>query len=90
MPTTRKPVARQRRPAFTPEILRLFVELESGLKRGERFKAKERELMRMLGLTEQYWTMNSVLDTSPCYTVCRQSISDSWLGNLRECLAHLV
>jgi len=77
MPTTRKPVARQRRPAFTPEILRLFVELESGLKRGERFKAKERELMRMLGLTEQYWTMNSVLDTSPCYTVCRQSISDS-------------
>jgi hypothetical protein len=21
--------------------------------------------------------------------VCRQSISDSWLGNLRECLAHL-
>src|SRR6516165_1613020 len=23
-------------------------------------------------------------------TVCRQSISDSWLGNLREFLAHLV
>jgi hypothetical protein len=23
-------------------------------------------------------------------TVCRQSISDSWLGNLRECLAHQV
>jgi len=23
-------------------------------------------------------------------TVCRQSISDNWLGNLRECLAHLV
>jgi hypothetical protein len=23
-------------------------------------------------------------------TVCRQTISDSWLGNLRECLAHLV
>jgi hypothetical protein len=22
--------------------------------------------------------------------VCRQSMSDSWLGNLRECLAHLV
>src|SRR5215475_7114262 len=27
---------------------------------------------------------------SPPSTVCRQSISDSWLGNLRECLAHLV
>ena len=24
------------------------------------------------------------------FYVCRQSISDSWLGNLRECLAHLV
>jgi len=23
-------------------------------------------------------------------TVCRQNISDGWLGNLRECLAHLV
>ena len=23
-------------------------------------------------------------------TVCRQDISDDWLGNLRECLAHLV
>jgi hypothetical protein len=22
-------------------------------------------------------------------SVCRQSISDSWLGYLRECLAHL-
>ena len=22
--------------------------------------------------------------------VCRQNILDSWLGNLRECLAHLV
>src|SRR5262249_7649781 len=26
----------------------------------------------------------------PQAAVCRQSISDSWLGNLRECLAHLV
>jgi len=37
------------------------------------------------------------IGTSPLYTlpvtlgsVCRQSISDIWLGNLRECLAHLV
>src|SRR5262245_31705425 len=27
---------------------------------------------------------------SPGGSVCRQTISDSWLGNLRECLAHLV
>jgi hypothetical protein len=26
---------------------------------------------------------------SPTQIVCRQSISDSWLGYLRECLAHL-
>jgi hypothetical protein len=25
-----------------------------------------------------------------CGYVCRQNISDGWLGNLRECLAHLV
>src|SRR5499427_5426765 len=28
--------------------------------------------------------------TPAVLSVCRQSISDSWLGNLRECLAHLV
>jgi hypothetical protein len=28
--------------------------------------------------------------TEGSQAVCRQSISDSWLGNLRECLAHLV
>src|SRR5262245_11575354 len=34
----------------------------------------------------------SVRQVLTAYTegVCRQSISDSWLGNLRECLAHLV
>jgi hypothetical protein len=30
----------------------------------------------------------TIASTAPA--VCRQSISDSWLGNLRECLAHLV
>jgi type 1 fimbriae regulatory protein FimB len=30
------------------------------------------------------------LRCSEAIDVCRQSISDSWLGNLRECLAHLV
>ena len=30
------------------------------------------------------------LPTDIRLTVCRQSISDNWLGNLRECLAHLV
>ena len=30
------------------------------------------------------------LPTDIRLTVCRQSISDNWVGNLRECLAHLV
>src|SRR5215831_16068683 len=45
------------------------------------------------------WIFVSAQDVKPDGTkvdpwgpnpVCRQSISDSWLGNLRECLAHLV
>jgi putative ABC transport system substrate-binding protein len=35
-------------------------------------------------------TVRYELPTIFQYRVCRQSISDSWLGNLRECLAHLV
>src|SRR5262249_60704841 len=30
------------------------------------------------------------ISRAPSRHVCRQTISDSWLGNLRECLAHLV
>jgi hypothetical protein len=30
------------------------------------------------------------LEIGRLWFVCRQSISDSWLGNLREYLAHLV
>jgi len=36
-------------------------------------------------LTGVTYSLNSFVQA-----VCRQSISDSWLGNLRECLAHLV
>jgi hypothetical protein len=32
----------------------------------------------------------SLQEAQPDLFVCRQSISDNWLGNLRECLAHLV
>src|SRR5215472_6575614 len=38
-----------------------------------------------------FFTCSRVNKPSPYLaSVCRQSISDSWLGNLRECLAHLV
>jgi len=44
------------------------------------------ELVRAMNLSLSL--MSSPSTTAA--TVCRQSISDSWLGNLRECLAHLV
>lgn len=77
MPTNRRPLARRRNPTFTPEILSLFVELENGSKRGEQFRVQEQDLMYQLGLVEQFWTMNSVLDrssvpyTSPEYVAWR-------------------
>ena len=41
--------------------------------------------------TFQEWLGHRSIEMTVRYTsVCRQSISDSWLGNLRECLAHLV
>jgi hypothetical protein len=40
--------------------------------------------------TGQILTDIGFIGTQMYGTVCRQSISDSWLGNLRECLAHLV
>jgi hypothetical protein len=42
---------------------------------------------RLLELRTELTKQLAALDGQP---VCRQSISDSWLGNLRECLAHLV
>lgn len=65
MPTTRRPLARKRNASFTPEVLRLFLELENSPRRGKRFEADGRRLMQLLGLSEQWWTGNSVLDTSP-------------------------
>jgi hypothetical protein len=53
-----------RRPSFPPDVLALFVELEGMSRRDPRFKAGERELACRLGLTGEYWTMNSVLDRS--------------------------
>src|SRR5262249_29998097 len=38
------------------------------------------------GTVINHWQLSS----ARAKLVCRQSISDSWLGNLRECLAHLV
>jgi hypothetical protein len=62
LPIQRHPV----HPQFTPEILRLFSELENTPRRqrdSKAFKDGEHELARKLDLVSEYWTVNSVLDT---------------------------
>ena len=56
--------------------------LADGLKAGA-YASFTKELKAIL--VDEYQDTNLLQET-----VCRQSISDSWLGNLRECLAHLV
>jgi cytoskeletal protein CcmA (bactofilin family) len=42
------------------------------------------------GTAQIFGRIEGELRASDLLIVCRQSISDSWLGNLREYLAHLV
>jgi hypothetical protein len=71
--TKRHPIGRRsQNPLITDEALRLFAELERTPRRqrdSKAFKAREHELMRLLGLVPEYWTMCSVLDRSegPCH-----------------------
>jgi hypothetical protein len=67
MAATMKP-----RKQFSAETVGLFRELNSAPARHRHrleFKAQEKELARMLDLTAEYWTTNSVLDRSrePCW-----------------------
>src|SRR5262249_5927639 len=41
------------------------------------------------GSAQVFGRIEGEVRASDLQIVCRQSISDSWLGNLRECLAHL-
>ena len=58
-----------RRPSFTPETLALFLKLEGMSERSQDFEEGSRELARMLGLTDQWWTRQHVNDRSegPCH-----------------------
>ena len=72
MPTKRTILGRPRRGRFTTEILDLFraLEVTPARRRGRQsFKDGEHQLMRLLGLTSEFWTINSVLDRSrgPAY-----------------------
>jgi len=97
MPTTRRPLARKRNASFTPEVLRLFLELENSPRRGKRFEADGRRLMQLLGLSEHWWTGNSVLNHDPVpspprtsshgtiFSSVASSASNSWLRAAARC-----
>jgi hypothetical protein len=62
--TNRRPIERRRRPSFTPEILRLFVKLESLPQDSIEFRTGSRELARMLDLISEWWSGQHVNDVS--------------------------
>ena len=68
MPTNRTPIERPRqRQVLTAEAIRLFAAHEQtprSQRDSKAFKDGQHELMRLLGLVPEYWTMNSVLDNS--------------------------
>jgi hypothetical protein len=61
--------AKDRRAQFSRETLELFQALEALSQDSDRFKAGSRRLARLLGLTDEFWTMNHVHDRSagPCW-----------------------
>jgi hypothetical protein len=70
--TKRTPINRRRLPHIASAAVTLFVELERVPNRrrsAQTFKDGERELARLLGLSAEWWTGNSVLDRSngPCH-----------------------
>jgi hypothetical protein len=73
MPTNRTPIEHPRqRQVLTAAAIELFAALEATplhRRRSPAFKENERALMRMLGLSDEWWTMCSVLDRSagPCH-----------------------
>jgi hypothetical protein len=73
MPTKRRTLDRPRRRTYTAQIVGLFRELEAVPTRSRNsvaFKARERELMRALGLQNEHrFSMCSVLTRSrePCH-----------------------
>lgn len=61
--------AKDRRPSFDRRTFALFFKLEGMSQDTREFKDGSHELARLLGLTDAWWTGNSVLDRSlePCW-----------------------
>jgi hypothetical protein len=65
--TRRTPLHRERHPVFGAEAVALFWKLELTPPR-RRNRDDERQLARLLHLTNEWWTCNSVLDRGgPCH-----------------------
>jgi hypothetical protein len=71
MSTNRHPRGWPLRTRLTPELIALFAELEVTPPRrrnAQSWKDRERKLMSALGLVDEFWTMNSVLNRNgPCH-----------------------
>jgi hypothetical protein len=68
-PVRRIPFARSQRP-FSPEVLRLFVELERVPPSRRYADPRTRRLSALLNLMSEFWTVNFVNDTAgPCHPV---------------------
>jgi hypothetical protein len=70
MTTNRTPIDRPRRAAISDSALSLFIELEAVPKRQlwrPEWRAKSRQLARLLGLTVEFWAQEHVNNASgPC------------------------
>jgi hypothetical protein len=66
--TKRHPLHRRPVPHIAPDVVALFARLEL-TPQSKRNRDEEHELARRLGLTDEWWTMNTVLDRSrrPCH-----------------------
>jgi hypothetical protein len=69
MSTNRRPRSWPLKTQITPEALALFLALEQTPKNSEKFRDGSRELARMLGLIDEWWSGNHVNDRSrePCH-----------------------
>jgi hypothetical protein len=90
-------VAKERRPAFSAEIIELFVKLEHTSRRSQAFKNGSKELARLLGLSTEWWMMQHVNDRAGapppwlaahaawqrCRAVREQLLAASGLGSSR-------
>jgi hypothetical protein len=75
MPTNRTPIIRTRRPSgCSPEAIDLFVALEKLPSRRRYPDPRSKKLAELLGLMDEYWTVNHVNDTNgpPIRTIAQR------------------